>query len=252
MGQSRTNSTSGRRAGAEDRGPCRRGATAAPSRVSGESSWPGQGVICRSPPEPFPGSDHCLCHQRVPLSGERGVREALAPRYCWSPCPVCPLAFMSLNWPIPDHWAQWWPFWKPRPGVSFKMASVPPSVVSAQPRPHCFPAGRTRSSPGMSVLSQGWRGEQEPVRWSPGPPEAPAQPTQPRGAVSSASRCPAGDTEAQEGKALPGALSQRKQGCPFLARHGALHFPSLGRLAGQWGQGQSNLRAGRIPPVPCL
>lgn len=213
----------------------------------------GAGVICRSPPEPFPGSDHWLCHQRVPLSGEWGVWEALAPRYCWSPCPVCPLAFMSLNRSIPDRWAQRWPFWKPRPGVSFKMASVPPSVASAQPRPHCFPAGRTGSSPGMSVLSQ------EPLRWSPGPPRGPssADPSQEalsfqplilqlgtlRPGTGRLCRPPSAECRDWQNGAVAG-LSQRKQGCPSWLCTVHCTSPALASSAGQWGQGQGNLRAG--------
>ena len=48
-------------------------------------------------------------------------------RLCW---------LGSHLYPILDHWAQWWQFWRPESGISFKMSTWPS-------RGHTdFPAGK--------------------------------------------------------------------------------------------------------------
>lgn len=156
-------------------------------------------------------------------------------------------------WPIPDHWAQRGPFWKPTPGVSFKIASVPPSVASAQPQPPGLPAGRTRSSPGMGVLFQRWPREQEPPRWRPQSAQRPQPRSRPGGILSSAFSFCSRETEAQVGKGFARAAECRvrqKGAVAGLWVSGSqadpswlctVHFtsPALASSAGQWGRGRA-------------
>ena len=74
--------------------------------------------------------------------GGSGVSGRLwAPQYYWSPCPLCPFTFTPLNlallawshlYSAPDHDIAV-AILEAMSGFSFKVASVPHSVASAQP-----------------------------------------------------------------------------------------------------------------------